>query len=143
MIDHISLRVSDFDKALAFYAAALRPLGYEVVMTFPGAAGLGEHGKPDFWITATDKPTNPTHVAIAAERPKVNAFYKAALRAGGRDNGAPGLREHYHPNYYGAFVLDPEGNNIEACWHLPEAPKAKPAPKAKARPAKKTGPKKR
>ena len=140
MLDHISLRVSDFDRALAFYSAALRPLGYSAVMKFPGAAGLGAQGKPDFWITASDKPINPTHVAFAADRAKVRAFHKAALASGGRDNGGPGLRAQYHPSYYGAFVLDPDGNNIEACCHSPEGAPKKSAPKAKAK-AKRAAPK--
>ncbi|MFO0565279.1 MAG: VOC family protein [Polyangiaceae bacterium] len=144
MIDHISLRVKNFDQALAFYAKALRPLDYAVVMQFPGAAGLGARGKPDFWITATDQPVNPTHVAFAADRATVRAFHKAALKAGARDNGAPGLRAEYHPNYYGAFVLDADGNNIEAVCHLPEGEAPAPAKKAAAKkaPAKKAAAKK-
>jgi catechol 2,3-dioxygenase-like lactoylglutathione lyase family enzyme len=117
MLDHISLRVVDYDKALAFYKAALAPIGYQVVMEFPGFAGLGEKGKPDLWITKTDKAVNPTHVAFRVDRGRVDAFHAAALAAGGTDTGAPGLRSQYHPNYYGAFVLDPEGNNVEAVCH--------------------------
>lgn len=144
MIDHISLRVSNFDKALAFYSKALKPLDYSVVMKFPGAAGLGTKGKPDFWLTATSLPVNPTHVAFAADRATVRAFHKAALAAGARDNGAPGLRPDYHPNYYGAFVLDADGNNIEVVCHRPEgAPAKKAAPKKKAAPANKAAPKKK
>lgn len=117
MIDHISLRVSEFERSKAFFAAALAPLGYTVIMEFPGVAGLGEGGKPDFWIGAG--PTGPSaHIAFAASsRDLVDAFYKAAIEAGGKDNGAPGPRPQYHPGYYGAFVLDPDGNNIEAVCH--------------------------
>jgi predicted lactoylglutathione lyase len=86
-------------------------------MEFGGAAaGFGADGKPDFWISPS--PTNPVHVAIlAAARASVDAFYNAAIAAGGRDNGAPGLRPEYHPNYYGAFVSDPDGHNVEAVCH--------------------------
>jgi catechol 2,3-dioxygenase-like lactoylglutathione lyase family enzyme len=117
MLDHISLRVQDYDRALSFYKAALAPIGYSVIMEFPGFAGLGEKGKPDFWITKTDKPCNPTHVAFHGDRKLVDAFHAAAVAAGGTDDGAPGLRTQYHPNYYGGFVLDPEGNHVEVCCH--------------------------
>jgi catechol 2,3-dioxygenase-like lactoylglutathione lyase family enzyme len=154
MLDHISLRVRDFPRALAFYRAALAPIGYEVVMEFPDAAGLGEKGKPDLWVTRTDQEIAPTHLAFLSERKLVDAFHAAALAAGAVDNGAPGLRTDYHPNYYSAFVLDPEGNNIEVVCHEPPASarvasasrsasasaskgrakaKAKPAAKAKAK----------
>lgn len=117
MIDHLSLRVRDLDKSKAFYAAALAPLGYTVMMEFPGVAGLGEGGKPDFWIGGGPA-GEPTHIAFrAASRELVDAFHKAALAAGAKDNGAPGVRPQYHPAYYGAFVLDPDGNNIEAVHH--------------------------
>jgi catechol 2,3-dioxygenase-like lactoylglutathione lyase family enzyme len=117
MIDHISLRVRDFNKSKAFYAAALAPLGYTVIMEFPGVAGMGEGGKPDFWLGPGEAGPS-THIAFAAaSREVVDAFYKAAIEAGGKDNGAPGLRPMYHPSYYGAFVLDPDGNNIEAVCH--------------------------
>lgn len=137
MIDHISLRVRDFDKAKRFYTAALAPLGYAVIMEFPGAVGMGLAGKPDFWVTKSAEAA-PTHVAFAAERRMVDAFHRAALKAGGTDHGAPGLRAMYHPNYYGAFVLDPEGNNIEAVSHAPAARAAKKSAKKVAKkPAKK------
>jgi catechol 2,3-dioxygenase-like lactoylglutathione lyase family enzyme len=117
VIDHLSLRVKDIAAAKAFYTAALKPLGYEVVMEFPGAIGLGAGGKPDFWLTRAKKAA-PAHVAFAApSRRAVSAFHRAALKAGGTDNGKPGLRKEYHPLYYGAFVLDAEGNNIEAVIH--------------------------
>jgi catechol 2,3-dioxygenase-like lactoylglutathione lyase family enzyme len=128
MIDHIGFPVSDYARAKAFYTKALAPLGYSLVMEVmqeerPGAraAGFGANGKPDFWIGSEGALNKPVHIAIQAkDRAAVDAFYKAALAAGGRDNGAPGLRAHYHPNYYGAFVLDPDGHNIEAVCHAPE-----------------------
>jgi len=121
MIDHLGLRVSDYARSKRFYESALAPLGYQVVMEFGGAAaGLGAAGKPDFWISQGE-PGGPVHVAFASpDRKTVDAFHEAALAAGGSDNGAPGLRPEYHPNYYGAFVIDPDGNNFEAVCHLPE-----------------------
>jgi catechol 2,3-dioxygenase-like lactoylglutathione lyase family enzyme len=120
MIDHASLTVSNFEKSKAFYAKALAPIGYAVLMEFPGSAGLGEKGKPDFWISEGKPNHPPVHLAFhAGDRKHVDAFHAAALAAGGRDNGAPGLRPHYHPTYYGAFVLDPDGHNIEVVCHTP------------------------
>jgi len=126
MIDHTGLNVSDYQKSKAFYLAALAPLGYQVVMEMPssivphGGMGLGVPPKPDFWVAGGEPNVPPLHVAFRAEnRAQVDAFYKAALAAGGRDNGPPGPRAHYHPNYYGAFVLDPDGHNIEAVCHDP------------------------
>jgi catechol 2,3-dioxygenase-like lactoylglutathione lyase family enzyme len=126
MIDHIGFPVSDYARAKAFYEKALAPLGYSLVMevdqTENGhqAAGFGANGKPDFWIGGEGRLDKPVHIAILArDRPTVDAFYKAAMAAGGKDNGAPGIRAHYHPNYYGAFVLDPDGHNIEAVCHSP------------------------
>lgn len=126
MIDHIGFSVSDYQRAKAFYSSALAPLGYSLVMEVTQqtghdpAAGFGASGKPDFWIGGEGGLNKPVHVAILAEdRSAVNAFYEAAIAAGGRDNGAPGLRAHYHPDYYGAFVLDPDGHNIEAVCHSP------------------------
>jgi catechol 2,3-dioxygenase-like lactoylglutathione lyase family enzyme len=119
MIDHISVRVHDFPRLLSFYRAALAPIGYQVLMEYPDAAGLGEKGKPDLWLMKTDRPLNPTHLAITAGRDRIDAFHAAALAAGGTDNGLPGLRQDYHPNYYAAFVLDPEGNNVEVVSHAP------------------------
>jgi catechol 2,3-dioxygenase-like lactoylglutathione lyase family enzyme len=146
MIDHISVRVQDFSKAVEFYRAALEPLGYQVLMQFEGAAGLGAGGMPDLWIMQTEKALNPTHVAISGERSQIDAFHGAALAAGATDNGPPGPRVDYHPHYYAAFVLDPEGNNLEVVCHTPEGtvaassrPRAaKKSAKAATRPAKKT-----
>jgi catechol 2,3-dioxygenase-like lactoylglutathione lyase family enzyme len=129
MIDHIGFPVSDYDRAKVFYAKALAPLGYSLVMEVsqqdqPGdapAAGFGADGKPDFWIGGEGGLNKPMHVAILAKnRATVDGFYQAAIAAGGRDNGAPGIRAHYHPHYYGAFVLDLDGHNIEAVCHAPE-----------------------
>jgi catechol 2,3-dioxygenase-like lactoylglutathione lyase family enzyme len=121
MIDHIGIEVGDYSRSKAFFAAALAPLGYVVIMEYGGACGLGRDGKPDFWIHG-GKPTTPDlHVAFTStDRKSVDAFYAAAIKAGGHDNGAPGIRAHYHPNYYGAFVTDPDGHNIEAVCHTPE-----------------------
>lgn len=119
MIDHMGVLVSDLEASVTFYTRALAPLGYEVVMRFEGAAGLGVAGKPDFWI-GVGKPTDKLHIAFRAKgRAEVRAFHDAAMAAGGRDNGEPGVRAHYHPNYYGAFALDPDGHNIEAVCHDP------------------------
>lgn len=125
MIDHIGLTVSDFGKSKAFYARALAPIGYELILELPAAvtgdtdvAGFGVKPIPDFFIAGGKANIPPIHVAFrAASRALVDAFHKAAIAAGGRDNGAPGLRAHYHPHYYGAFVLDPDGHNIEAVCH--------------------------
>lgn len=127
MIDHTGLVVSDFERSKAFYVEALAALGYQLLMEFPAAvtgsadvAGFGEPPKPDFWISRGTPNAPRVHVAFrAANRAQVDAFHRAALAAGGRDNGAPGLRPHYHPAYYGAFVLDPDGHNIEAVCHSP------------------------
>jgi len=121
MIDHTGVAVSNFAKSKAFYAAALAPLGYAILMEFEQFAGFGIAPKPDFWIGEGAPNVPPIHVAFRADsRAQVDAFHQAAIAAGGRDNGAPGLREHYHPNYYGAFVLDPDGHNIEAVCHTPQ-----------------------
>ncbi|MBA3458525.1 MAG: VOC family protein [Deltaproteobacteria bacterium] len=120
MIDHTGVQVGDFKRSVEFYKAALAPLGYELIMTFEGtAAGFGAGGKPDFWLDGSKKaPTDHIHIAFRAKsRTEVRAFYEAALAAGGTDNGAPGTRPHYHQDYYGAFVRDPDGHNIEAVCH--------------------------
>jgi catechol 2,3-dioxygenase-like lactoylglutathione lyase family enzyme len=121
MIDHAGFGVSDYERSKAFYSAALAPLGIELLMEpVAAAAGFGRDGKPFFWIEAQRSAATAIHVAFAVEsRELVHAFHEAALAAGGRDNGAPGLREIYHPTYYGAYVLDPDGNNIEAVCHAP------------------------
>lgn len=120
IIDHIGLNVSDFDRAKTFYSAALQPIGIRVVKEYPNAAGFGRDS-PDFWIAAGEPKTTPMHFAFKANtRADVDAFYSAAIAAGGKDNGPPGIRPQYHPNYYGAFVFDPDGHNIEAVCHYPE-----------------------
>ncbi|ESQ87612.1 glyoxalase [Asticcacaulis sp. AC460] len=119
MIDHMGIRVSDRERSKAFYTAAFAPLGYKLVLDGPWGSGFGVN-KPDFWL-ADGEPKDYLHVAVKAEnRAAVDAFYEAAMSAGAKDNGPPGIREHYHPNYYGAFVLDPDGHNIEAVCHKPE-----------------------
>jgi catechol 2,3-dioxygenase-like lactoylglutathione lyase family enzyme len=124
MIDHIGIRARDYKKSKAFYTAALAPLGYGIIMELTEEMKLGYIGvgfgidrKPDFWVGAGE-PNGTVHIALLAkDRQTVDAFHAAALAAGGKDHGGPGVREHYHPNYYGAFVLDPDGNNIEAVCH--------------------------
>jgi catechol 2,3-dioxygenase-like lactoylglutathione lyase family enzyme len=136
MIDHMGMPVRDIARATEFYRKALAPLGYGVVMevsaeqTGHGAAvGFGppgkeedfQSGKPSFWIGEGKPLGEHVHVAfVASSRASVDAFYRAALDAGGKDNGPPGLRPHYHPNYYAAFVFDLDGNNIEAVSHAPQ-----------------------
>lgn len=128
MIDHTGVNVSDPARSRAFYDAALAPLGYRMLFQVPTehtgglvVLGYGAAPKPDFWVSEGSPNVPALHVAIrAASRAQVDAFHRAALAAGGRDNGAPGLRAHYHPNYYGAFVLDPDGHNVEAVCNDPE-----------------------
>ena len=120
VLDHVALNVSDYERSRAFYVRALEPLGIGVVMEFPDVKGigLGEAGKPYLWISERGVPCTSAHVALAAaDTAAVDAFYEAALAAGGVDNGPPGLRPHYHEGYYAAFVLDPDGNNVEAVCH--------------------------
>jgi catechol 2,3-dioxygenase-like lactoylglutathione lyase family enzyme len=121
MLDHVALGVADYARSKAFYEAALAPLGYEALTEIGGmVCGFGTPGKSFFWIGSREM-SGPVHVAFTSpDRETVDAFHAAAIAAGGRDNGPPGIREHYHPDYYGAFVLDPDGNNIEAVCHLPE-----------------------
>jgi catechol 2,3-dioxygenase-like lactoylglutathione lyase family enzyme len=120
VLDHVGIRVSDRERSKRFYAEALAPLGYELVMEHRiSGVGFGRSGKPDFWIRE-GVPAATVHVAFAAgHRAAVDAFHEAAVAAGGRDNGRPGLRPEYHSSYYGAFVLDPDGNNVEAVCHEP------------------------
>lgn len=129
MIDHIGFAVSDIERSRRFYEAALAPLGMSVIMvagpeqTESGgtAVGFGKDGNPFFWIADNEQVGEGTHIAFTVEsRREVHVFHEAALAAGGRDHGAPGPRTHYGPNYYAAFVLDPDGMNIEAVCHRPE-----------------------
>ncbi|MGG6897083.1 VOC family protein [Rhizobium sp. BR 315] len=120
MLDHVTIGVRNLERSKIFYDAILRPLGIERLYaegeTF---AGYGIGGKAFFWIGERDVPQTGAHVAFSAEnREFVDEFHRVAILAGGTDNGAPGLRPHYHPNYYGAFILDPDGHNIEAVCHL-------------------------
>jgi catechol 2,3-dioxygenase-like lactoylglutathione lyase family enzyme len=139
MIDHLTLKVSDYARSKPFYVAALKPLGYAVVMEYGGGCGMGVAGKPDLWLFQDLQNTRPTHLAFQAEsRDAVDAFHEAALGAGAKDNGRPGIRKDYHPSYYAAFVLDPDGHNVEAVCHTPPLPKAKRA--AKGAKAKKAAP---
>lgn len=120
IIDHITLYVRDFETSKRFYAQALAPLGIDIVADFGNAAGLGRDGKGEFWLATDAEGQRPAHIAFAAQtRDQVRAFHQAALQAGGRDNGTPGIREIYHPDYYAAFVIGPEGHNIEAVCHAP------------------------
>jgi catechol 2,3-dioxygenase-like lactoylglutathione lyase family enzyme len=127
MLDHVGFAVTEFERSKRFYIAALAPLSITLIVEVtPEQTGLGSHagfgsdGKAYFWIGNQGRPLSGLHVAFtAATRQQVDEFHRAALRIGGRDNGAPGLRPHYHENYYGAFVLDPDGNNVEAVCHLP------------------------
>jgi catechol 2,3-dioxygenase-like lactoylglutathione lyase family enzyme len=121
ILDHVSLRVRDVARSRAFYEAALAPLGLSVLMENEGSVGFGAGRRAAFWLNPGSETSGPVHVAfVAANRAAVRAFYEAALAAGGVDNGAPGLRPQYHADYYGAFVLDPDGNNAEAVCRLPE-----------------------
>jgi len=128
MLDHVGFPVADFARSKAFYLRALAPLGYELAMevspeqTGGGShAGFGPKGRPQLWIGTGRGIEGQVHIALVAkDRAAVRAFYAAALEAGGSDNGSPGLRPHYHSNYYGAFILDPDGHNIEAVCHLAE-----------------------
>ena len=129
MIDHIGIRVSDYPKSKAFYSIVLKTLGHTLIMEVSPEmagkadyhAGFGSHGKPSFWISSIGRPAVDLHIAFTAKnRAEVDAFYHAAMQAGALDNGAPGLRPMYHPNYYGAFAIDFDGMNIEAVCHFPE-----------------------
>lgn len=136
MIDHLSLPVSDVDATCRSWTKALAPLGYSVLMRFtkeqvpqlPYAltAGLGTKGKPDLWLRPAQQKVDYNHVAFVAQtRGEVDAFHKAALAAGMTDDGKPGLRQHYHPNYYGAFVRDADGHSLEVVCHAAVKPTAK------------------
>jgi catechol 2,3-dioxygenase-like lactoylglutathione lyase family enzyme len=128
MIDHLGIDVADYAASRAFYERVLATLGYGMVMEVTRAqsggyegCGFGPPGRPHFWVgTGRGTPGSGSHIAFSAQsRAQVDAFHAAALAAGARDNGAPGLRPHYHPNYYGAFAIDLDGHNIEAVCHLP------------------------
>ena len=121
MIDHTGFGVSDYAASKAFYERALAPLGISLIMeVMEAAAGFGSSGKPIFWLEERRTPVTEVHVAfLAKDRATVDAFHAAGLEAGGKDNGAPGVRATYHPDYYGAYVLDPDGNNVEAVCHTP------------------------
>jgi catechol 2,3-dioxygenase-like lactoylglutathione lyase family enzyme len=119
VFDHMALNVRDVAASRSFFEAALAPLGLSVVLEVPSVpiVGLGPTGKPSLMLRP-GAPSGPMHVAFAAGgRELVDAFHAAALAAGGTDNGGPGIRENYHPNYYAAFVIDPDGNNVEAVCH--------------------------
>ena len=129
MLDHVGFAVADAERSKRFYEQALAPLGITLIMSATSdqteaggtAHGFGSDGKPYFWVGDNERVGEGTHVAFEADtRAKVDAFYQAALAAGGKDNGSPGIRAHYHPNYYGAFVFDPDGINVEAVCHRPE-----------------------
>jgi catechol 2,3-dioxygenase-like lactoylglutathione lyase family enzyme len=124
MFDHVGFPVSDLARSKEFYTAALAPLNSRALIAMPGPSGEGEavvafgDAAPQFWISAGKPLEGSLHVAFQAkDRASVDAFYRAAMAAGGRDNGAPGLRPQYHPGYYGAFVIDPDGHNVEAVHH--------------------------
>ena len=122
MFDHVGFGVTNLAESKAFYLKALQPLGVALAMEGPYGVGIGRNNKPSLWLTETKEQPAHLHLAFTAEnRKQVEEFYQAALAAGGKDNGAPGLRPHYHANYYGAFVIGPDGHNIEAVCHKPEA----------------------
>jgi catechol 2,3-dioxygenase-like lactoylglutathione lyase family enzyme len=118
MYDHIGLKVKDLKASVRFYSAALAELGHVLASQDESGAGLGPKGSPALWLAADAGPHTPLHVAFTARsRAAVDAFHRAGLKAQGRDNGAPGLRTDYSPTYYAAFLIDPDGNNVEAVCH--------------------------
>ena len=118
ILDHIGIAVADYRRSRELYDRCLAPLGIERIAEDEDWCGYGRDGKPEFWFGPDASPQQPMHIAFSAgSRAEVDAFFAAAIAAGGRDNGAPGIREIYHPDYYGAFVLDPDGHNIEAVCH--------------------------
>jgi catechol 2,3-dioxygenase-like lactoylglutathione lyase family enzyme len=122
MFDHLGFGVTDLSASKQFYLKALQPLGVTVAMEGPYGVGLGRDNKPLLWISETKERPAHLHLAFSADnRMQVDAFYRAALAAGGKDNGPPGLRPHYHANYYGAFVIGPDGHNIEVVCHKPQS----------------------
>ena len=118
-VDHVIIPVSNLDASRRFYEQALAPFGAHVAMEFPGTLILAGAEPGSMIALRQMESVTPVHVALSADRDRVHAFYDAATAAGGRDNGAPGLRPHYHDNYYAAFVHDPDGNNVEAVCHAP------------------------
>jgi len=118
MIEHVSVPIHNYKKSVKFYDAALKPLGYRLYRKYPPeAGGYLEGGSTSFWVVRKSKKVQPIHVALRGKSKKaVQAFHAAGLRAGGKDNGRPGFRADYGPDYYAAFLLDPDGNNIEACY---------------------------
>ena len=121
VFDHIGFNVKNFAKSKVFYLQALAPLELGLLMQDDRSAMIGRQHEGAFWFGAYGTPATPVHIAFAAKsREQVRLFHAAALSAGAKDNGAPGLRPDYHPNYYGAFVIDPDGHNLEAVCHLPE-----------------------
>jgi catechol 2,3-dioxygenase-like lactoylglutathione lyase family enzyme len=146
IFDHLTLTVRDLQASSEFYARALRPLGLSKQRDYGEMLAFGPEGRPAFWLKAGPTPQSSLHLAFRTrDRAAVDGFHAEALKAGGQDDGAPGLREHYHPNYYGAFVIDPDGHHIEAVCHLPLGqqgppaqtgkPRAAPKKKKKTRPA--------
>ncbi len=140
IIDHVGWQVSDYERSIKFYTAALKPLGWKKLREFKwdggSTAGYGTGGKPFLWISSGGRTAPHVHFAFGSDtRDAVDAFYKAAIRAGGRDNGKPGVRPEYHEHYYAAFVLDPDGHNIEAVTHVAVAAKKATAKKAAKKPA--------
>lgn len=120
IIDHVGLRVSNFEKSKEFYIRSLEPLGISLLCEEDGNVGFGKHEADPFWIGPNTAPSQRTHIAFKAEtRSQVDKFYEAAIAAGGIDNGPPGLRKNYHADYYAAFIIDPDGNNIEAVCRKP------------------------
>jgi catechol 2,3-dioxygenase-like lactoylglutathione lyase family enzyme len=120
VFDHVGLNVREYGVSRAFYERALAPLGYSVALEMPefNAVAFGDDDRPSFWVVQREPVGGSAHVAFTCDsREAVDAFHAAALAAGGIDNGAAGVRAHYHPTYYGAFVLDPDGNNVEAVCH--------------------------
>jgi len=121
IFDHIVLSVSNLEMSKHLYSHALSALGMAFIREDDGCIGFGSHGKPSLWLYEDSLPHKPMHIAfIAQDRKSVDAFHQAALAAGGKDNGAPGLRPQYHQDYYGAFIIDPDGHNIEAVCRQPE-----------------------
>lgn len=121
IIDHIGITVKNYTKSKKFYVDLLVSIDIVLVMEYQGWAGFGRNNKPEFWITENNKLDSALHIAFGAEnREKVRNFYDTAIKLGEKDNGAPAIRDKYHQNYYGAFIIDHDGNNIEAVCHNPE-----------------------